>query len=538
MSKTTLYERWQITRIFFLFFKGTPIIFAALLTTFVALIIWFFIHLLDIEKRRVHNILEMQATKLESSLIDRVEHTFAIIKNMNSQIAKNPTNKIYINQILEKFKTSPDLSDSFSWTLFSWANSHHQITVDAQYGILEKTLDLSRRDYIPLTVEKPEEFHLGNPVLGSTSKKWMIPGGVGAIDKNGKYLGALTIGFELNSLARSLHKSLQNDDVGFELIDQKGSTILYGYNASFGLSKGSLVDVDLIKSILAKLKYNTDQVSFSDISLFKNRHALLVRKIKDFPYYLVVRYDDTKLTNELWMEFISRSIELLLLSAMAAILLIFIYLREKKQTHKIIALKKLLENTNEAKDEFTLYSAKEFRSFVFQAKDRSLKVQKILKEQLKDTDQKPEALQNFENTLKLNNEIIEISNNLLEFIKIIIDLNKEENIRFKIGQEAHLYDEQDIEKVVQRSIGLLKNIAKNPIQKNQDPRSVSSEYDLDRELIERIENNLKKIAKISPYTTKNIIIKLIPNIAKHDLAKAHIEVIIDNIDTNKTNIDK
>jgi hypothetical protein len=366
----------------------------------------------------------------------------------------------------------------------------------------------------------------------------MIPGGVGAIDKNGKYLGALTIGFELNSLARSLHKSLQNDDVGFELIDQKGSTILYGYNASFGLSKGSLVDVDLIKSILAKLKYNTDKVSFSDISLFKNRHALLVRKIKDFPYYLVVRYDDTKLSNELWMEFISRSIELLLLSAMAAILLIFIYLREKKQTHKIIALKKLLENTNEAKDEFTLYSAKEFRSFVFQAKDRSLKVQKILKEQLKDTDQKPEALQNFENALKLNNEIIEISNNLLEFIKIIIDLNKEENIRFKIGQEAHLYDEQDIEKVVQRSIGLLKNIAKNPIQKNQDPKSVSSEYDLDRELIERIENNLKKIAKISPYTTKNIIIKLIPNIAKHDLGKAHIEVIIDNIDTNKTNIDK
>lgn len=184
----TLRKKWQFIRIFLILFEGTPIIFATIFTSIAFLIIWFFVNLVDIEKYRIQNALEIQGVSVESSLIDSIDHTFAIIKNMNSQIAKDPGNKKYINQILEKFKTSPDLSNAFSWTIFSWANSHHQIVVDAEYGIMKKPFDLSSRDYIPLTVERPQEFHLGSLVLGSTSKKWMIPGGVGVVDKDGKYL--------------------------------------------------------------------------------------------------------------------------------------------------------------------------------------------------------------------------------------------------------------------------------------------------------------------------------------------------------------
>lgn len=313
-------------------------IFIIIPLSIVALSAWFFVHLVKIEEDKIKNTLEIEAIRIEASLIDSIEHTFAIIKNMNEQIAKDPNNKTYINQILAKFKTSPDLSDAFSWTIFSWANSHHQITVDAKYGIMKEPYDLSNRDYIHLTVDKPDEFHLGNPILGSTSKKWMIPGGVGAVDSNGKYLGALTIGFEINALARSLHKSLQNNNVGFELVNFKGITILYGYNTSFGFSQGIFVDANLIKIMLQKLQDSDEKISVIDISLFKNRHGILVKKIKNYPYYLVLRYDDKMIANGLWSNFISRFVEILILFFTSTLLFIFIYRKQNRETEKLLTI--------------------------------------------------------------------------------------------------------------------------------------------------------------------------------------------------------
>lgn len=514
----TLRKKWQFIKIFLILFEGTPIIFATIFTSIVFLIIWFFVNLVDIEKYRIQNTLEMQGVRVESSLIDSIDHTFAIIKNMNSQIAKDPNNKKYINQILEKFKTSPDLSDAFSWTIFSWANSHHQIIVDAEYGIMKKPFDLSNRDYIPLTVERPQEFHLGSLVLGSTSKKWMIPGGVGAVDKDGKYLGALTIGFEINALARSLNKALQNKNVGFELVDQNCKTILYGYGSSFGLSSGSLIDRSLIKSMLKKLRYDNKKVSISDISFFKNRHGIVVRKIENSSYYLILRYDDREIANELWVAFISRSVEILLLFLTASFLLAFIYRREQKQKQKILALKRLVENTNDIKNEFALYSAKEFKNFVLKTQDCAVKIKDNLEKQVINYAQEEQKL--ITKSLSLNNEIITLSHNLLEFIDNIIDLNQSEKVKIRTDEDD---GESDTIKVVSNSIKLLQKIAN------------SSGNSSDQDLINKIEDNLHQISKINPNRTKQVIIKLIPNIAKHGLGKTHIEVFINN---DNDNIDK
>ena len=40
-------------------------------------------------------------------------------------------------------------------------------------------------------------LQFGKPVFGSTSKRWMIPAGVGAVDASGQYIGAMTIGFNI-----------------------------------------------------------------------------------------------------------------------------------------------------------------------------------------------------------------------------------------------------------------------------------------------------------------------------------------------------
>ncbi|MBU6338411.1 MAG: hypothetical protein KGQ36_00335 [Rickettsiales bacterium] len=364
--------------------NDVPTIFIIIPISVLALTAWFFVHLVKIEEDKIKNALGIEAIRIEASLIDSVEHTFAIIKNMNEQIAKDPNNKTYINQIISKFKTSPDLSEAFSWTLFSWANSHHQITVDAKYGVMTEPYDLSNRDYIHLTVDRPDEFHLGNPVLGSTSKKWMIPGGVGAVDSSGKYLGALTIGFEINALARSLRKTLQNNNVGFELVNFKGVTVLYGYNTSFGFSRGIFVDANLIKTMLQKLQDSDEEISIIDISLFKNRHGILVKRIKNYPYYLVLRYDDKMIANGLWSSFISRFVEILILFFTSTLLFVFIYRKKHKEAERLLTV-------------------------IIEAKHRTSEIKENLQKQVSSSS--PENKELLENTLHL---VKKIEDNLRE----------------------------------------------------------------------------------------------------------------------------
>ncbi len=324
------------------FCEGKLVIFFTISISVIALMIWFFLHLAAIEKYKIRNGLETESTRVERALIDRIEHTSAIINNINSQIARSPHDAKHINKILEKFKSTPELSDTFSWTIFSWANAQNQITVDANYGILKETIDLSSRDYIAFTKSEPNKFHLGKPVFGSTSKKWMIPGGVGIVDKNGKYLGATTIGFEIDSLARSLHQAIQNDNIGLELFGFDGTPILYANNHSFGSSEKS--QNHELKTTILSSKNNTQ----IDVNLFDNTHGILVKKLGDLPYFLVLKYSSKAINNGLWQGFFSRSVEIFCLFFIAAFLLIFIYKREELQRQKIRALRKIVAQTRSA----------------------------------------------------------------------------------------------------------------------------------------------------------------------------------------------
>ena len=143
-----------------------------------------------------------EASVAENILLDRFYSTFFIINKIGKEIAKSPRDKKHIQTTLNKYKTESSFNHIFSWTIFSWADQNLQITVDSEYGIMKIPCDLSIRDYTQESMLKSEEMLLGKPVYGSTSKKWMIPGGVGIVDQNQQFLGIVNVGFEISNLAK------------------------------------------------------------------------------------------------------------------------------------------------------------------------------------------------------------------------------------------------------------------------------------------------------------------------------------------------
>lgn len=477
--------------------------------------LWFGVRLINNAEDEIHHDLQIEMVNLERSLSDKIDHTFSIIKNINSQIAENPTNKKHINDILKRYRTSPSLNESFAWTIFSWSNTDFQLTVDAQYGIMDKPYDLSTRDYISLTEKEPNIFHLGSPIIGSTSRKWMIPGGVGTTDENGKYLGTMTIGFEIGALAKLLHNIVQNPNVTFSLFNKNEVAILHGDIKNSNIDKisdDSSFNLATSK-VLNKINSKQSEEVFS-ISLFGNRHAFLAKKVANYPFILFLRYDKHAIGSSFWNLVQSRTIELLSISLGLTILLILIY-REKRQTLKILELQQYAEHANQTKSEFLSQSIHEFKNFIFGIQGCT----EIIKNDLKiliSTFTKDGMLHNkrdlheLETDFNLSEEIIEATNNLSVFINDLTDLNCAESGDFKIIKSPK---PTNIENIIKQSVKLMLKKAKN--------------YDIT--LVAKIEDHLHKPIDVDPKRIKQVITNLISHAIKHSPPDTVVEIFARNV---------
>ena len=170
-----------------------------------------FFHLINIQKQNVSLALEIEGERAAGFIASNFSQTSAIISNMNLQIAKNPHSNRHIFNILRRYKTHPSLTNSFTWTIFSWVDANDDLTVDAVYGVMKKPIHIDRTDHLSLSRKDPWKFYLGKPMIGPTSKKIIISGGIGLEDKKGNYVGSTVIGLRIKALAQIVQKNIRNN---------------------------------------------------------------------------------------------------------------------------------------------------------------------------------------------------------------------------------------------------------------------------------------------------------------------------------------
>ncbi|MES2962214.1 MAG: ATP-binding protein [Pseudomonadota bacterium] len=494
-------------------------IFVATLIITGLMLTWFIIQLTQSVKNKIQSDLEIEMARMERSFTDKIDHTSSIIKNINYQIAENPRSKKHIDEILKRYRDSSGLTN-LSWTIFSWSDDKFQFTVDAKYGIISnpENFSVANRDYIPLTKKEPGKFHLGTPIIGLTSKKWMIPGGVGLNDKSGKYLGAISIGFEVERIAKSLHQIIQNPDVKFNLFGKNEMPILYGDVKSYGvdqLANDNNYDVES-NHILDQINSSPNDKVF-EMTVLKNGHAFLAKKIADYPYALVLKYDGATVNSIIGELIIGQALEILSISFGLIILLFSIY-REKQQTQKILELKSMAEQANEAKSEFLAQSVHEFKNFVFGIQGCA----EIIKSDLKNlihkienssTDQ-AKNLHELKIDFELSLDIIDSANELTDFINDLIDLNQAESGEFKINKSPN---PTNIANILKQSVKLMQKRAKKS----------------NILIITKIEENLYQPLFLDQRRVKQVVINLISNAVKYSPQETIVEVFAKTIDDEK-----
>ena len=448
---------------------------ASILIVLVTLIL-LYINLIKIKERQTQSFLEQEASKVESILLKKFDDTALVIDRMGEEILKKPHNKYHIKRILEKYRQDSSLKEIFSWTIFSWSNAKSHIIVDGKYGVMKKPYDLSNRDYIPVAVANPGKIILGKPVYGSTSKKWMIPGGVSMVDQKGKLKGTITIGFEIEDLTKIIQKELVDDSIQVKL--------------SYAPEKY----VFMVEKSKIKIFGNDDHEA--EESQFV---TTLKKPLKDYQYEIIVTHDERATTRVLWDLMHFRFLEIMVMFFLMMVLIIIFVKGEIEKKNKI----KLLSKISNSKNQLSVEVSRELENF-------TLAIMGLSKLAKGNIDKKEEVISHLEH-------IDEIGQELMSFSTDLVDLNLPEDGDFKISP---LSQEIDFEDLIYRTLRILKS-------KSKDKKiTINTEF----------EESLPAISNLDPRRMKQIMVSLIGNAIKFSDDSFIINIFVKRSGNNNISI--
>ena len=492
-----------------------------LIVIFLATTTLLFFHLIEIRKQKIISILFLDLVRAERLVVDNFNHTGSLIRNINMQIVKSSFDKNRINQILYKFKTNPVLVETFSWTIFSWVDSKGNILVDADFGILKNPINILSRDYINLTKKDDKVFYIGKPVIGSTSKKWMIPGGVGVFDNKGNYQGSTVIGFEIEVLAKLIQKNIINPNV---------NVLVYKTSDQFPISFSSAnkiqyyryqdLQFDKILSDLIKTPFNQDEIK-SYIEIIFDNKAFLVKKINEYDLTIAVEYDSNAIRSELWNSIWSRSIEFIVIVMICFVIILFIYKNENYEKNSIINLKEIAEKNNNEKTNLMRIISHDLRNYISSIYSLS---DLILTDNSKNDNEKLNSL------LKCCKIIKFQSSEMLNFVHDLLDFNCIEQPSINLGKLEYC----DIIKIIDRMIYLNNNLCESyslKIIKSFD--EAIPKFKCDRVKFKQILDNI--FTNSIKYTKEKGEIKIVVNYLK-DTSQIYIEIADNGIGMNANEI--
>lgn len=232
-------------------------------------------------RSHVETSLKDQNDRAKSKFTESILYTAHITEDIGHQIqsARKTLNYELIRKLLAKkfFSNYQDLDENLaSWSTFSWADKNHKLVISSSIGIIKEPIDISHRDYIPLTEKYPHHIHTGKPVIGAISKLRSIPAGYGLIDQDGKYLGAVVTGIVIDGLKYRLVNTITDPNITFAIIDENGEI----------LTKSDDFDLKKSKKFIKKLRAKIDQKAFKYGNGF-------YQKIDNYPYGIVTFYKNS-----------------------------------------------------------------------------------------------------------------------------------------------------------------------------------------------------------------------------------------------------
>jgi signal transduction histidine kinase len=278
-------------------------------------------------ERDVFKQMESEALRLDRALIVEIENTSYILESVGRQIQATGDDPENIAQLYFSFAKS----EGAKRTIFSWINKAQMITVSNNLGVLEIPIDVSDRDYVKKSIAEPWKVHIGRPIDGRLSNKWVLPLSLGITDKNGTYFGSVVVALDANTLSEDIGRTMKDSGIRFALtnlaltlLTQSGPTEKF-FSENFDVAALSRINFDETKSAI-----------YSRASLFNSQRIYsYYERSSQYPYIIFLGMDADASRNAIYRLLAPRLFQLCVI---AGFLLFVLWTVRKRIIQPVIML--------------------------------------------------------------------------------------------------------------------------------------------------------------------------------------------------------
>ena len=279
-------------------------------------------------RREVDKQMESESLRLDRALIVQVENASYLLESVGRQIAASGTNnQEAIAQLFFSFAKTEGPKRSN----FSWINKDQMLTVSSNLGVLPKPIDVSDRDYLKKSIAEPWKVHIGRPIDGRMSQKWVLPMSLGLTDSNGTYAGSVIVALDTGALAEDIGKTLKDSGVRFA-ITNLALTMLTQTDAS-----QKFFDESFDPKALTAIDFDQQPAGFySEGSLFNSRKSFTYyERSSEYPYIIFLGLDPHITQAQLRAQLMPRLLQLIII---AIFLLLVLYILRRRIIQPVIQL--------------------------------------------------------------------------------------------------------------------------------------------------------------------------------------------------------
>ncbi len=278
-------------------------------------------------ERDVFKQMESEALRLDRALIVELENSSYILESVGRQIQATGDNEENIAQLYFSFAKA----EGSKRNIFSWVNKSQMITVSNNLGVLEIPIDVSDRDYVKKSIAEPWKVHIGRPIDGRLSNKWVLPMSLGITDNSGTYLGTVVVALDTTTLSEEMSRTMKDSGIHFALtnlaltlLTQSGSAERF-FSENFDVGALSKIDFSSTKSEI-----------YSEGSLFNSKKIYsYFERSSEYPYIIFLGIDADASRTAIYKLLGPRLFQLCVI---AAFLLFILWTVRKRIIHPVIAL--------------------------------------------------------------------------------------------------------------------------------------------------------------------------------------------------------
>ncbi len=281
--------------------------------------LWVAVETVGNYERDVTKQMESEALRVDRALIVEIENAAYILESVGRQIQATGSTSENIAQLYFSFSKS----EGPKRTILSWIDKSQMITVSNNLGVLEIPIDVSDRDYVKKSIAEPWKPHIGRPIDGRLSNKWVLPISLGLTDNNGTYIGTVVVALDADLLGSDVGKTMKDNGIGFAITNM-GLTLLTQSSASESFFTNNF---DVAR--LAKIDFETTKSGrYSSGSLFNSKRIYsYFERSSEYPYIIFLGIDSAVSKKAIYKLLMPRLFQLLVI----AVFLLFVLWTVRKR---------------------------------------------------------------------------------------------------------------------------------------------------------------------------------------------------------------